>query len=106
MTLIGSTLDEAAVVALETVSCALKVPLDWYVCVGLAAVEVVPSPKTHLKVSVAPRGSEDPELEKLTVKGGAPLVGLAEATATGIQIVNVVSGLNPEKHRSVRPHNR
>jgi hypothetical protein len=54
-----------------------------YVCVGFGLVDVAPSPNVQLYVSGAPSGSFEPVLEKVTVRGGCPLLGLASTTATG-----------------------
>ena len=50
---------------------------------GLACVEVCPSPNVQLYVNGWPSGSLDPELEKPTSSGAAPDVGVAAAAATG-----------------------
>ena len=52
-------------------------------CVGFAAVEVVPSPNVHEYASGCPSGSNEPALEKLTVNGTGPELGVAAATAIG-----------------------
>ena len=49
----------------------------------MAAVDVVESPKVQLYVNARPSGSDDPALEKFTLKGAAPLVAEALATAVG-----------------------
>src|SRR5436190_7266981 len=66
-----------------TVSVTLRCPLVAKVWVGLAAVDVPPSPKFQAKVSAPPSGSEDPAEEKLTLSGAAPEVRLALARASG-----------------------
>ena len=50
---------------------------------GLAAVEVCPSPNVQLYVNGCPSGSLDPALEKFAVSGAGPDVGLAAADAIG-----------------------
>ena len=44
---------------------------------------VLPSPKFHRYVSVPPLGAVEPALEKVTVSGEYPFVGVADATAVG-----------------------
>ena len=56
------------------------------VCVGLASVEVVPSPKFHENVSSSPSASSEPALEKLTVSGAGPESLSAVARATGVRV--------------------
>src|SRR3954469_15238883 len=46
----------------ETVSLALNRPACVYVCVGFAAVEVVPSPNVQAYVNGCPSGSDEPAL--------------------------------------------
>ena len=67
----------------ETVSRAVYVPAVVYVRLGFAAVEVPPSPKTHEYDKVDPSGSDEPALEKATVSGALPEVGVPVATAIG-----------------------
>src|SRR4051794_14544346 len=54
-----------------------------YLWVGLAAVVLVPSPKSHEYVSTPPSGSTEPALEKVTVRGECPARGVTVALATG-----------------------
>src|SRR5262245_6755486 len=81
--LIVSGVDSDELVPSDTVRRTRYVPAPVYVWVGLAAVEDVPSPKSHEYVSVWPSGSNDPWLEKVTFSGAGPVVGVAEARATG-----------------------
>src|SRR5882672_1000814 len=54
-----------------------------YWWVGLAAVVLVPSPKSQAYVSAPPSGSTEPALEKVTIKGEYPALGVTLALATG-----------------------
>ena len=68
----------------ETVSRAVYGPALVYVWEGLAAVDVGAVAEVPRDRSAAvPRGPIEPALEKLTVSGAGPEVGLADATATG-----------------------
>jgi hypothetical protein len=71
---------------------------------GLAAVDVVLSPKSQEKVSFAPLGSKEPVLEKETVRGASPTWGAADATTTGgwvavarIRLIRPAAGYPPPK---------
>ena len=68
-----------------TVSVAMNVrgPVTCRCASGSVGVEVVPSPKSHRYVSAPPPGFVDPALEKATVNGRGPDIGVAEATADG-----------------------
>ena len=50
---------------------------------GLAAVDVCPSPNVQLYDNGCPSGSLDPALEKFAVSGAGPDRGLASAAAIG-----------------------
>src|SRR5216683_5912752 len=52
-------------------------------CVALTPVPVAPSPKVQAYETMLPSGSLDPLPLNATWRGAVPLVGLAEATATG-----------------------
>src|SRR4029079_14978111 len=71
------------VVPSDTVSRAVYCPACTYVCTGLAAVDVSPSPNVHAYVSVSFSGSDVPALEKFTVSGDGPAVGFAVALTIG-----------------------
>src|SRR5947209_13985727 len=66
-----------------TVNVAVRTPFDEYVWLGFAAVDVLPSPKFHERLSAPPSGSNEPAEEKLTVIGAIPDVRLAAAFAVG-----------------------
>jgi hypothetical protein len=67
----------------ETLNRTVYRPAWLYVCVGFAAVDVVPSPKVQEKVNGCPSGSVEPALEKVTASGAGPDWGLAAAMAVG-----------------------
>src|SRR5919108_2242925 len=67
----------------ETVRRTTYWPAFEYVWDGLAAVDELPSPKSHEYVMGWPSGSFEPALEKLTLSGAGPEVLSAEASATG-----------------------
>ena len=56
------------------------------VCVGLASVEVCPSPKSHENVSSSPSASSEPSLENATVSGAGPESLSDVARATGVRV--------------------
>src|SRR5215470_8206869 len=66
-----------------------------YWWVGLAAVVLVPSPKSQEYMSAPPSGSTEPALEKVTVKGEYPALGVTLALATG--------GVFPAPLKRMRP---
>jgi hypothetical protein len=69
----------------RTVNVAVNSPLDVYVNDGFAAVEsVLPFVvKSHAYVIGSPSGSPEPAELNCTVNGAFPLVGFADADATG-----------------------
>src|SRR5215211_605163 len=64
------------------VSVAVNEPAATYVWLGLAVVDVPPSPKSHKRLYV-PSESPDPADEKATVRGSLPEVGTPAAAAVG-----------------------
>src|SRR3954453_19776254 len=82
-TLIVIGVDTELVSVSETVSRITYRPGLAYVCEGLAAVDRLPSPKSHEYVSGCPSGSFEPALEKFTSSGAGPVVLSADASATG-----------------------
>src|SRR6266550_2129768 len=58
-------------------------PSRVYAWVAVPPVAPDPSPKSQVKVRGSPSGSEDPDASAVTVSGAGPVVGLADATATG-----------------------
>src|ERR1041385_747386 len=60
---------ESVTVSVGAKAVTLGVTYWW---VGLAAVVLVPSPKSQEYVSAPPSGSTEPALEKVTVKGEYP----------------------------------
>ena len=68
----------------DTASRTVYCPACAYVCVGFAAVEVVPSPNVHEYVSGLPlRVRSTPRWRSSRSSGTGPEVGVAAATATG-----------------------
>jgi hypothetical protein len=82
-TLIETGVENVEFTPSETDTRAEYTPGCAYVWLGLAAVDVPPSPNVHAYVSGCPSGSDEPALEKLTASGAGPPVGFADATATG-----------------------
>src|SRR5262245_25327384 len=80
---IVSGVDAVSLTPSEDRSSAVNCPADVYVCAGLAAVDVAPSPKVQTYVRGRPSGSAEPALVKLTVRGTGPADGLAPARAVG-----------------------
>ena len=64
----------------------LYVPAAVNVCVGLASVDVDPSPKSHAKVRSSPSASSEPSLENATVSGAGPESLSDVARATGVRV--------------------
>src|SRR5262245_26488565 len=71
-----------------TLRLATRVPAVVYVYVGVGEVESLnaPSPsRSQSKVIGSPSGSLEPVPSNWTVRGGGPLVGVADATAIGAE---------------------
>ena len=79
---ITSDCELVRVKALVTVNTTVKevMPVPVKVWLGLASVEVVPSPKSHRYVKLPPLGSVEPAELKFTVSGDPPLMTLEEIT--------------------------
>jgi len=97
VTVIGTVVVPWAPPLSVNVKVAMKGPATEYVWLGLASVELPPSPKFQLYAVMVPSLSVDPAEEKATVRGAGPDGGVPVATATGDWLVGVdPDGAHPE----------